>query len=113
VESLTKDMVLINQGRLRARGNVYEIREMLTDHPLQLELHVDRPRALAQAFLNHEHIIQIELDSQNPERIVFFTRHQNQFFLDLPKVLEESDINIKSIHAEDEDMESVFKYLVN
>ena len=113
VESLTKDMVLINQGRLRARGNVYEIRELLTDHPLQLELHVDRPRALAQAFLAHDHIIRVEMDAREPEKIVFFTRHQNQFFLDLPEVLEQADIHIKSIHAEDEDMESVFKYLVN
>jgi ABC-2 type transport system ATP-binding protein len=112
VESITKDMVLINEGQLRARGNVYEIRELLTDHPLQLELTVDRPRALGRALLNKAHVVRVEMDRDNDKRLVVFTAHQNQFFQDLPALLEEADIQIRSIHAEDEDMESVFKYLV-
>lgn len=113
VEAITKDMILINQGQLRARGNVYEIRELLTDHPLQIELNVDRPRELGQAFLAKDHVVKLELDSKNPTRIVVFTKHQNQFFQDLPMILEDRDIHISSLHAEDEDMESVFKYLVH
>ena len=113
VENLTKDMLLINQGQLRARGNVYEIRELLTDHPLQLELSVDNPRLLGQAFLDRGHVVKIELDTADPQRVVVFTQRQNQFFHDLPEILEKHDIHINSIHAEDEDMESVFKYLVH
>lgn len=113
VEELTKDMVLINQGQLRARGNVYEIRELLTDHPLQLELTVDDPRRLGSAFLAREHVVKVELNAENPKKIVVFTQHQNQFFQDLPEILERENIHIRSLHAEDEDMESVFKYLVH
>ena len=113
VENLTKEMVLINQGQLRARGNVYEIRELLTDHPLQLELSVNQPRLLGQAFLALEHVVRVEFDPEDPQRVVVFTRHQNQFFQELPEILKEKDIEINSIHAEDEDMEAVFKYLVN
>lgn len=113
VEELTKDMVLINEGQLRARGNVYEIRELLTDHPLQLEITTPDPRALGRAFLKREHVVKIELEDQHPDRIVVFTRHQNQFFQDLPIILEEEDLHINGLQAEDEDMESVFKYLVH
>ena len=113
IETLTKDMVLINQGQLRARGNVYEIRELLTDHPLKLEMTSDKPRALGRAFMDHKHVVQVEFVPEEPDRVIIFTQHQNQFFKDLPQVLGEHDINITSLHAEDEDMESVFKYLVN
>ncbi|MDJ0835786.1 MAG: ABC transporter ATP-binding protein [Acidobacteriota bacterium] len=112
VESITKDMVLINQGQLRARGNVYEIRELLTDHPLQLELTVSDPRTLVRVCMEYNHVVKIELDPTDPERIILFTQHQNQFFKDLPEILERGDLKLKSLHAEDEDMESVFKYLV-
>lgn len=111
VEQLTKEMVLINHGSLRARGNIYEIRELLTDHPLQLELTVDKPKELARAFMDHHHIVRLEFDTGDPERMVVFTQHQNQFFKDLPGILEKGNIEIKSLHAEDEDMEAVFKYL--
>ncbi len=113
VEELTKDMVLINQGQLRARGNVYEIRELLTDHPLQLELTVDEPRRLGSAFLARDHVVKVELNHENPNKIIVFTQHQNQFFLDLPEILERENIHIRGLQAEDEDMESVFKYLVH
>ena len=113
VEDLTKEMVLINQGQLRARGNVYEIRELLTDHPLQLEITTTNPRALGRAFLSREHVVRVEFDAVHPEKIIVFTRHQNQFFQDLPIIMEEEDIDINGLHAEDEDMESVFKYLVH
>ncbi len=113
VEAVTKEMLLINQGQLRARGNVYEIRELLTDHPLQLELHVDKPRELGQALLGRDHVVRVELDAKDPQKLVVFTRHQNQFFADLPTVLEAGNIHIERLQAEDEDMESVFKYLVH
>jgi len=112
VEQLTKEMALIHQGQLRARGNVYEIRELLTDHPLQLELRVDKPRRLAKAFLDSKHVVRVELDPDDREKVVVYTQHQNQFFQDLPLALEREDVEIRSLHAEDEDMESVFKYLV-
>ena len=113
VEMLTKDMVLINEGQVRARGNVYEIRELLTNHPLQLEITTTHPRALGRAFLKKDHVVKIELDEQYPNKIIVFTRQQNQFFQDLPNILEEEDLNIQGLQAEDEDMESVFKYLVH
>ena len=113
VEEITKEMVIINQGSLRARGNVYKIRELLTDHPLQLELKVDQPRKFCRAFLEKDHIVRVELDDDDLEKVVIFTKHQNQFFNDLSAVLEEQDLEIKRLHAEDEDMESVFKYLTH
>lgn len=114
VETLTKDMALIHQGQLRARGNVYEIRELLTDHPLQLELSVDQPRKLSSILIQYDHVVRVALeDERDPSKITVYTKRQNRFFEDLPRILKDADVRIQSLHAEDEDMESVFKYLVH
>jgi len=113
VEQLTKDMVIISQGQLRASGNVYELRELLTDHPMQLEMRVDNPRKLSKAFFDYDHVVRIALDPEDDQRLIVYTSHQNKFFQDLPAILEREDIHIENLHAEDEDMEAVFKYLVN
>jgi len=113
VETLTKEMVLIHQGQLRARGNVYEIRELLTDHPLQLEMRVDKPRLLGQVLLECEHVVSVSVDPDVDAKVTVLTQHQNRFFEDLPPLLQRENIQIQSLHAEDEDMESVFKYLVH
>jgi ABC-2 type transport system ATP-binding protein len=113
VEALTKDMVLINHGQMRARGNVYEIRELLTNHPLQLEMRVSDRRKLAQAMMSLDHVVKVELPHEEEDRLVVFTRLQNEFFRELPEVLREADVHIEQLYAEDEDMESVFKYLVS
>lgn len=112
VENITKEVIIINQGALRARGNVYEIRELLADHPLQLELRVSDPRRFSQACLAKSHVVKIELDPLEANRVLVFTQHQNQFFQDLYQILKEEDIAITSLHAEDEDMEAVFNYLI-
>ncbi|CAM2006164.1 ABC transporter ATP-binding protein [Acanthopleuribacter pedis] len=112
VENITKEVIIINQGSLRARGNVYEIRELLADHPLQLELRVSDPRRFSRACMAKNHVVKVELDPNEKDRVLVFTQHQNQFFQDLYEILEAEDLAITSLHAEDEDMEAVFNYLI-
>ncbi|MCB1050858.1 MAG: ABC transporter ATP-binding protein [Acidobacteria bacterium] len=113
VEALTKEMVLIHQGQLRARGNVYEIRELLTDHPLQLEMTVSDPRAMATSLLQSDHVVRVEFNPRKEGSLTVFTQHQNRFFEELPDLLKSAQVDIQRLKAEDEDMESVFKYLVH
>jgi ABC-2 type transport system ATP-binding protein len=113
VEKVTREMVLIHQGQVRARGNVLEIRALLTDHPLQLELEVSDPRALARVLLACDHVVRVELDPGHAGLLKVFTRHQNQFYESLPSLLGQAGVDIHRLKAEDEDMESVFKYLVH
>ena len=50
VEAMTDDVVFIRFGRLRARGNVFELRTLLTERPYRLVIEVGDPRALAAAL---------------------------------------------------------------
>ena len=51
IEAMTADILLINQGRILAEGNVHQIRELIDEHPHTVSIKADEPRARALEFL--------------------------------------------------------------
>ena len=51
IESMTSNILLINQGRILAEGNVHQIRDLIDEHPHTVSIRADQPRALAREFL--------------------------------------------------------------
>ena len=48
IESMTSNILLINQGRILAEGNVHQIRDLIDEHPHTVHVKADetaRPRA--------------------------------------------------------------------
>jgi ABC-2 type transport system ATP-binding protein len=51
IESMTANILLINQGRIVAEGNVHQIRDLIDEHPHTVYIKADQTRALAREFL--------------------------------------------------------------
>ena len=51
IESMTANILLINQGRILAEGNVHQIRDLIDEHPHTVYIKADQTRALAREFL--------------------------------------------------------------
>ena len=47
IESMTSNILLINQGRILAEGNVHQIRDLIDEHPHTVYIKADETRALA------------------------------------------------------------------
>ncbi|PYP35675.1 MAG: hypothetical protein DMD48_13930 [Gemmatimonadetes bacterium] len=47
IESMTANILLINQGRILAEGNVHQIRDLIDEHPHTVHVRADQTRALA------------------------------------------------------------------
>ena len=61
VELMTSNILLINNGRILAEGNVHQIRELIDEHPHKVSIKAASPRALAREFLEHPRCHQLEL----------------------------------------------------
>ena len=48
---MTSNILLINNGRILAEGNVHQIRDLIDEHPHTVYVRADDPRALAREFL--------------------------------------------------------------
>src|SRR6185436_20261498 len=51
IESITSNILLINNGRILAEGNVHEIRDLIDTHPHTVYIRAEHPRELAREFL--------------------------------------------------------------
>jgi ABC-2 type transport system ATP-binding protein len=112
VQALTPHVVLLHRGRLVAEGHVREIRDLIDKHPHRIVLVGDRPRALAARLAAFDDVVGIEfLDRESGLRVE--TRQPDAFYARLPALALEGGGSLREVFSEDDNLEAVFKYLVN
>lgn len=111
VQALTDDFLLIYGGRVLASGNVHEIRMLMNEYPHQITLRSDSGRLLAHHLARDLPISGLELD-QARGVLTVRTQDPRAFYAGLPPLVTGLGITIDEVVSEDDNLESVFKYLV-
>ncbi len=111
VESMTNEIVLLHRGRLLAQGEVREVRDLLSRHPRRIEFSARSPRKLAGALMELELVSSIQVSAED-SRLLVETSDAGGFFRALTPVVASGDFGVTSMECADEDLESVFDYLV-
>jgi ABC-2 type transport system ATP-binding protein len=62
IESMTSNILLINNGRILAEGNVHQIRELIDTHPHSVFIRAEDPKALARALLVEDGVISLRFE---------------------------------------------------
>jgi ABC-2 type transport system ATP-binding protein len=112
VQSLTPNIVLLNHGRLVAEGHVREIRDLIDKHPHHIVLVCDEYRRLAGRLLAWEDVEGVRVLASESGLMVE-TRSPDAFYSRLPVLSLEDGMAIKAVYSDDDNLEAVFKYLVN
>jgi ABC-2 type transport system ATP-binding protein len=109
VEAMTRRVLLIHNGRILAEGDVREIRDLLDAHPHAVTLRARHPRRLAQALVGAPHLISIRF-APDGEWLTVETARPDEFYATLHEAAVEAGVT--EMYSPDEDLESVFRYLV-
>ena len=109
VEAMTRRVLLIHNGRILAEGDVREIRDLMDDHPHTVSLRARNPRVLAQAAVGWPHVISMTFGAEG-EWLTVQTARPDEFYAALPEPAIQAGVS--EMYSPDEDLESVFKYLV-
>ncbi|HEV3384111.1 MAG TPA: ABC transporter ATP-binding protein [Gemmata sp.] len=112
VQTLTPNIILLNRGRLVAEGQVREIRDLIDKHPHQIVLLCDRYRELAGRVLNWDDVESVRILRQD-KGVVVETRSPDTFYSRLPELSLTDGMAIREVYSDDDNLEAVFKYLVN
>ena len=112
IQSITRSIVLINRGRLVAWGDVRQIRDLIDTHPHRIVLRSPSVRELAAKLVRHEDVVGIEL-RRDDGAVVVETRSPDRFYARLPELALEGDTPIDEVYSDDDNLEAVFRYLVN
>jgi ABC-2 type transport system ATP-binding protein len=110
IESMTANILLINQGRILAEGNVHQIRDLIDEHPHTVYIKADRTRALAQAFLGYDDVLSLKFEEN---AVVVQTGRPDAFYARLTDLAASEELGaIHEVTSPDDNLQAVFQYLV-
>ena len=110
VESMTSNILLINNGRIVAEGNVHQIRDLIDEHPHTVFVRAEDPRRLARAFLVEDGVISLRFE---PGAVVVETERPDAFYARLTDMAATGEGGvIDEVTSPDDNLQAVFKYLV-
>jgi len=111
VEEMTDTILLVNHGRLLAEGNIYEIRQLIESHPLQVTIHCDNVNLLTAKLMDFEDVLSVQFDRVQSQLTVE-TNQPDLFHRRLPRLILDNEITVHSLWSPDENLEAIFDYLV-
>jgi ABC-2 type transport system ATP-binding protein len=110
IESMTANVLLINNGRILAEGNVHQIRDLIDEHPHTVYIRAADPRRLARDFLEHADVISLRFE---PGAVVVETGTPDAFYARLTEIVAAGACGpVEEVSSPDDNLQSVFKFLV-
>ena len=110
VERFGSNVLVIGQGRLAAEGDFHAIRELMDDRPHRIRLVTDSPRQLAAALIGTPAVVGAWVEGE--DRLLVDTLDVSLFRSSVAGAAVESGARLYELLPLDDDLESVFRYLV-
>jgi ABC-2 type transport system ATP-binding protein len=110
IESMTSNILLINNGRIVAEGNVHQIRDLIDEHPHTVSIRAESPRQLARLLLQDDDVLSLRFETG---AIVVETARPDAFYTRLTALAASGAAGaIDEVTSPDDNLQAVFKYLV-
>jgi ABC-2 type transport system ATP-binding protein len=109
IESATRQVLMLNRGRLAAQGDAREIRALIDRYPHRVHLAADRPRDLAVRLMSWDCVERAAVydggvDITTPRPGVFYAR--------LTGEAAEGDLGVTAVSSPDDSIKALFETLV-
>jgi ABC-2 type transport system ATP-binding protein len=110
IESMTSNILLINNGRILAEGDVHQIRDLIDEHPHTVYVRANDPRRLARQFLESDDVLSMRFESG---AVVVETAKPDTFYARLTDMAASGEFGaIDEVTSPDDNLQAVFQYLV-
>ncbi|MBS1721152.1 MAG: ABC transporter ATP-binding protein [Armatimonadetes bacterium] len=109
VEQMTKSLILLHRGRLLATGDLRVIRSLLDKYPHRVRIETEEPRRVASHLTALAYIVSVEFNRLGLEIQV---RDPDAFYAEFGRLIIEQNLQITAFSSPDNNLESVFHYLV-
>ena len=110
IESMTGNILLINNGRILAEGDVHAIRDLIDEHPHSVYVRAQNPRALAREFVQRDDVRSMKFED---DAVVVETGKPDAFYARLTEMAASGEFGtIDEVTSPDDNLQAVFQYLV-
>jgi len=109
VARLGSRVLVIAQGRLAATGDYRDLRTLMDDRPHRIRVATDGARVLAAALVERDLVdgVSVSFDS-----LMVDTNDVDRFGRNIAAVAKQCGVRLREVEPTDDDLESVFRYLV-
>ncbi len=109
VARLGSRVLVIAQGRLAATGDYRDLRDLMDDRPHRIRVATDSPRRLAAALVDLGVVDGVSIATDS---LLVDTSDVDRFGRVIAPVARECGVRLREVEPTDDDLESVFRYLV-
>jgi ABC-2 type transport system ATP-binding protein len=109
IERVTNNIILMHSGRILAQGTVREIRELIDEHPHTVRVQCGEPRIVAERFATEASTLGMDVGDST---VFIRTADPGRFYETLNELIIEHDVAVESLDCPDDNLQSVFDYLV-
>jgi ABC-2 type transport system ATP-binding protein len=112
IESMTSNILLINNGRILAEGDVHQIRDLIDEHPHTVYVRAADPRRIARRFLDEtgDDVRSLKFEEG---AVVVETGKPDLFYARLTEMAASGEYGaIEEVTSPDDNLQAVFQYLV-
>jgi ABC-2 type transport system ATP-binding protein len=111
VDRISDQVILLSQGYVVAEGQIQGVRSEVKDQPMQVLIRCDHPNRLAAQLFQQDHVVEAKIHSDG-KGVLLRTRDADSFYLLLNRVILESGLEVESVAPADDDVNSVYQYLI-
>ena len=110
---MTSNILLINNGRILAEGDVHQIRDLIDEHPHTVYIRAADPRRLAREFLDDRRGDDVRSLKFEAGAVVVETGKPDVFYARLTEMAASGEYGaIDEVTSPNDNLQAVFKYLV-
>ena len=111
VDRISDQVILLSSGYVVAEGQIQSVRGEVKEHPRQILVRCGRPGELASRLFREDHVVEAKIHNDG-KGLLIRTRDADRFYLMLNRVVLEAGLEIESVAPADEDVHSVYRYLI-
>jgi ABC-2 type transport system ATP-binding protein len=111
VDKISDQVVLMSFGYVVAEGQIHGVRSEVKEHPMQILVRCGNPNGLAARLFSQKHVVEAKLNNDG-KGVLVRTQDADQFYLLLNRVVLEDDFGVEAVAPADDDVNSVYQYLI-
>jgi ABC-2 type transport system ATP-binding protein len=111
VDKISDQVVLMSYGYVVAEGQIQGVRSEVTEHPMQILVRCNAPNLLASRLFSQDHVVEAKLN-RDGQGVLVRTLDADQFYILLNRIISEEEINLQAVSPADDDVNSVYQYLI-
>ncbi len=111
MEKITDNILLIHKGRLLAEGRIEEIRGLIDKYPHNIFIGTGKTSELAKSLIKENYVISVTKHLQ-PPGVMVQTHQPEIFYSNIARILSKNNIEISRLYSTDDNLDAVFRYLV-